>query len=498
MPSKKPKALVQAGRDGNALSSSTTALRRTCPRALLIEDIVYEILCIASADAQTDLQRREVLSKYATICRLWGNVSQSILFRSVFLQIRSSMMALLSIITATTERGQRLARYIKSARIRLSREPEIRDPITLPMIHPRHLPALLAHMTALDSLELSVGEEWPSQNILKELSRGPRIRKLILETTRWSADHPASYILRKDLIPWPELESVVIKNERPMPPFPVTLPGPELELSSLTIYHSYNGLYKEELEWLLGHSSTSLTHVAFVDAVFNNCYDFLEHSLIKNIRSLTLGSTRWDDELYFALQRLERLSELTFHGPMALGRQFPSGLPDVIEHLSLPHYFQHGDFPRYGNRFDLALLDNSRPALLKTCTVNMPYDHYDAFLTLKTQEWLNNYAEDCRRNHVYVELCFRTSTIEEKFSALPASRLRVGRGSWSVFREPFQPTASQLDLCDFDVILGRSPDTKGAVPRSAPSLSQPRVGGWFEIALRKAKGSVIIRRTGRG
>ena len=87
---------------------------------------------------------------------------------------------------------------------------------------------------------------------------------------------------------------------------------------------------------------------------------------------------------------------------------------------------------------------------------------------------------------------------EEKFPAIPPSRVRVGRGIRSVSHEPFEPTASQLDLCDFDVILGRSPDTKGATPGSAPGLSQPRAAGRpFEVALQKAKGSVIIRRTGR-
>jgi hypothetical protein len=108
-----------------------------CPPALLNDDIVYLILTAASNSIAFEYQRREDLFRYSLVCQVWSRAAQSLLFRHVFLQIRSSMMALLGIITHSTERGKRLAGYIKSAEIRLSKFPEVQDPPSLPFIHPR-------------------------------------------------------------------------------------------------------------------------------------------------------------------------------------------------------------------------------------------------------------------------------------------------------------------------------------------------------------------------
>jgi hypothetical protein len=122
--------------DGNK-TNGTAEAAKVCPMALHFDDIVYEIITAASAMTKTDVERRESLYSYALVCQTWGRTAQSILFRRVFLQIRPPMLSLLRVITHDTERGRRLAGYIKSASIKLSRYAEYRDPPLLPMIHPR-------------------------------------------------------------------------------------------------------------------------------------------------------------------------------------------------------------------------------------------------------------------------------------------------------------------------------------------------------------------------
>jgi hypothetical protein len=48
-----------------------------------------------------------------------------LLFRSVFLQTRSYLMAFLSAIPTFTERGQRLARCVRVLKLKLSRNPSL-------------------------------------------------------------------------------------------------------------------------------------------------------------------------------------------------------------------------------------------------------------------------------------------------------------------------------------------------------------------------------------
>lgn len=118
---------------------------------LLNDDLVYSILTAASNNATTELDRREALFAYCFVCRVWSRAAQSLLFRHVFLQIRSSMMALLKIIDHQTERGRRLAGSIQSATIKLSKQPESADPIGLPMIHARFV-AFFHHYVYLSHL----------------------------------------------------------------------------------------------------------------------------------------------------------------------------------------------------------------------------------------------------------------------------------------------------------------------------------------------------------
>lgn len=54
---------------------------------------------------------------------------------------------------------RRLASYVRVATIKLSRVPESLHPPDLAMIHPRYLPALLAHLPSLHDPRLRVGKQ---------------------------------------------------------------------------------------------------------------------------------------------------------------------------------------------------------------------------------------------------------------------------------------------------------------------------------------------------
>jgi hypothetical protein len=124
MPSAPRKVVASSG-----IPESSTV----CPEALLNNDIVYLILTVTAAMAPSERQRREDLFRYSLVCQVWGRAAQSLLFRHVFIQIRPAMLSLLKIIS----HNWRLAGYIKSAEVRLSRALERYDPPSLPMIHPR-------------------------------------------------------------------------------------------------------------------------------------------------------------------------------------------------------------------------------------------------------------------------------------------------------------------------------------------------------------------------
>jgi hypothetical protein len=130
---------------------------------LLNDDILYLIFHCAIESTEerpmTLRMQREELFSFSLVSQMWSWTAQSLLFRSVFLQTRSSLMAFLSAIPASTERGQRLARYVHVLKLKLSREPEAYDPPPLPLIHTRHVPGLLAHLPALHSLEITMGAE---------------------------------------------------------------------------------------------------------------------------------------------------------------------------------------------------------------------------------------------------------------------------------------------------------------------------------------------------
>ena len=148
------------------------------------DDILYHILQHAVEsnldEPLTHRAQREALYAYALVSHTWSRIAQSLLFRHVFLQIRTAMLAFLEVVNHKTERGRRLASYVKLATIKLSRVRESFDPPSLPMIQPRHLPALLAHLPSLHELRLRVGEQDFLEKELSSLRRLSSIRVLTL------------------------------------------------------------------------------------------------------------------------------------------------------------------------------------------------------------------------------------------------------------------------------------------------------------------------------
>jgi hypothetical protein len=127
-----PKKVV----DSSRMHKSSTV----CHGALLNDDLVYLILTMTAAMAGSERQRREDLFRYSLVCQVWRRGAQSLLFRHVFIQIRPAMLSLLKIIS----HNWRLAGYIKSAEVKLSRALERYDPPSLPMIHPRYVTKVLS------------------------------------------------------------------------------------------------------------------------------------------------------------------------------------------------------------------------------------------------------------------------------------------------------------------------------------------------------------------
>ncbi|KAG8759324.1 hypothetical protein FRC14_006164 [Serendipita sp. 396] len=468
---------------GNAASKRNTQnVQRLSANVILNDDLIYEVLSIASAAAGSDLQRREVLFKYALVCQAWGRAAQSLLFRHVFLQIRSSMMALLAIITQKTERGRRLSRYIRSATIKSSRSTEPFDPVGLPMIHFRHLPALLCHMPRLEELHLTLGQPWPDEDILRQLACGPQIRSLVLETSQYGPDCPVENLLVAGVNPWPQLERVALRYQTNLNQGPThVLSG--IYLEQITVESSTNGEFPE-ITWLSQRSEASLTHLAAVNSFpgTNSSYPFLKCHSVKNIASLTLGSTIWDDSFHNVLHSFDHLRELRLLSGMTLVRQFPVGLPDGIEHLIMPNGFiwSHSS-PHHGSSLTL-----DRPALLKTCKLTVVYDPFAARYLYReigtllegARTWAEQYAEGCREQDIEVEVNY-TNKLPSTGSRpeIPPSRVRIGRPNGQLRRKkqdaPFEPTSSQLDLTDFEVILGKLPPIHRAyVPPSTRSRNQ--------------------------
>ncbi|PVG00748.1 hypothetical protein CPB86DRAFT_170500 [Serendipita vermifera] len=455
---------------------------KSSPPALLSEDIVYLILTTASNSVSFDYERREHLFRYSLVCQIWSRAAQSLLFRHVFLQIRSSTMALLEIINHNTERGRRLAGYIKSAEIRLSKLTEERDPPSLPFIHPRHLPALLCHMPNLYELDLTFGEQKFKPEIITALSRGPPIRIITIKETVTSQEHPLVRLLGGSPNLWPHLACVTVKHaDRSSYVLPEEGSNfPNIALKQVVVDYPSAGSF-DDVSWLI-HNSREVTHVTMTSNHCGSDFSHLKHSNLRNMISLTLGRVAWTDDLFRTIHTFNRLKELRFMSLMRLERNFGQ-LPDTIEHLVLVTPFFR---PSSGG----IEIDTGRPALLRTCqlfvvdraiyccgTVRYNCGHQTRSVP-NNDDWITNYASLCRGDGVYTRV-HRISDQSESARKADCNFIakHVSVDGFGIppalpkLQTSFQPTPSLLDLTGFDVIEGRydpEPDRKTG---PSPSLN---------------------------
>ncbi|KIM34333.1 hypothetical protein M408DRAFT_94192 [Serendipita vermifera MAFF 305830] len=448
---------------GKSQSSSDGAIHRPSAlspkgrNVLLSDDIVYATLTVVANSTTSDLDRRDALFAACHVCQVWSRAAQSLLFRHVFLQIRSSMMVLLKIIDRETERGRRLAGYIQSATIKLSKYAEELDPPGLPMIHVRHLPALLCHMPNLCTLDLTLGAGSLTPAIISAFARGPCIIDFRIEggsDTRF---------LTHEMNPWPHLQSITTKNVGTAH-IHENCSAPRVRLSQVTIHYTYGGSIAE-LPWLIGHSKETLSHVSLISERDYRSYGVLDQPQLRNIQSLTLGRIIWDEQISNILHTFTCLKELRFASFIQLAHSFPSNLPDTIEHLLVTSPFSPSidQKPIY--------LDMTRPALLRTLTVIDASSTGDVLF----RTWFKDYIPACEIYGISIEITRPSRSISDEWLRhtilpiqIPASKVPVkirqsdGR---------FQPTASQLDLTDFEVIIGAKNPAKKIKPPSGPITS---------------------------
>jgi hypothetical protein len=367
---------------------------------LLNDDILYHILQQSMESSPneplTHRAQREALYKYALVSRMWSRIAQSLLFRHLFLQIRTATLAFLEVIDHKTERGRRLASYVRVATIKLSRAKESSDPPSLPMIHPRHLPALLAHLPSLHELRLGVGEMAFEGVELDAMRRLSSIRILKLSMTGRSVMPPDE--ISKVVGLWSGLQSLVL--EVPFEnPADLGLPPPSFALRE---FHDLTSLSPVTVQWILKHSVGMLEH-----CTLNTVWHALDlrTALSKHfgtIRSLTLGQVQWGEEICEALCSFTNLIELRivqciyFKGP-----QFPGNLPNTLQHLTfvVPSLQDQETEPRRNIAFN-----NTIPTQLKTYTaiyrntggISLRY-HVRPFVL-----WSISYEQACRHMGVDV------------------------------------------------------------------------------------------------
>src|SRR5258706_1322538 len=279
----------------------------------LSDDILYHILQHSMESCPneplTHRAQREALYNYALVSRIWSRTAQSLLFQHLFLQIRTAMLAFLEVVDHKTERGRRLASYVRVATIKLSRAKESEDPPLLPMIHPRHLPALLAHLPSLHELRLGVGEVPFGEEELNSMRKLSSIRILKLSIASPSSARLSvaqSYEMSKVVGLWSSLQSLSLKV--PLEIY-ASLPPPSFALRE---FHDLTAFRHDSLvnvQWILKHSVGVLEHCSLNASWFAPDLRSALSEHFGTIRSLTLDKVQWDERLCDALCSFAKLTE---------------------------------------------------------------------------------------------------------------------------------------------------------------------------------------------
>jgi len=367
---------------------------------LLNVDILYYVLqhAVESSPNEplTHRAQREALYTYALVSRMWSRIAQSLLFRHVFLQIRTAMLAFLGVIDHKTERGRRLASYVRVATIKLSRASESSDPPSLPMIHPRHLPALLAHLPSLHELRLRLGGQPFGEEELASMRGLSSIRVLALSNA--GPSYYQSYEALKIIGLWGSLQSLALAV---LPESPRTLlPPPSFALREFHEPIGSGYSTPDTAQWTLKHSVGVLEHctLSSILSVGGSRIALSDH--FSTIRSHTLGQVQWDEEVCDALYRFTNLIELRIVQFICLtGPRFPGKLPNTLQYLTfaIPAY-KETTSPHRDIEFK-----NIFPTQLKTYTTIFRGTNrlieYEPFTA-----WVKGYEQDCRHMGVDVRL----------------------------------------------------------------------------------------------
>ena len=434
-------------------------------------DVLYHILQGSMEsnpnEPLTHRAQREALYNYALVSRMWSQTAQSLLFRHLFLQIRTAMLAFLEVVDHKTERGRRLASYVRVATIKLSRAKESFDPPLLPMIHPRHLPALLAHLPSLHELRLKVGEVPFKEEELNSMRRLSSIRILKLSM----AGLQSHEMLSKVFGLWSSLQSLVldipVENLASLPPPSFAL----REFHDLTAFTHSRQDPPGTAQWILKRSVGMLEHCTLNATWFAPDLRTALSAHFGTIRSLTLDQVRWDEELsnvFCSFANLTELRIVKFIYP--IGPRFPGNLPNTLQHLT---------FAAPTNKKTIwphRIIDfnNTIPTQLKTYTTiyrrsDGTSEIYDdaSFIA-----WVTGYEQACR----YMGVDVRAIILRASFSGgkLGFSRATEDPQRLSLNTEGeippamvprpiipqatvvIEPTPSQLDLTHFDVVYTRN------------------------------------------
>ena len=475
---------------------------------LLNDDILYVIFHCAIASTadrpMTPRMQREELSSFSLVSHMWSWAAQSLLFRSVFLQTRPSLMAFLGAIPTFTERGQKLARCVRSLELKLSRDPELYDPPSFPFIHARHVPGLLAHLPVLHSLEISMGAEaftTPQLAAIRQVGRSIRVLDIVIVNSgKIDPLRPSiQYMFRPpNQEIWSSIQSLTLTvptwhelGGARVPPAE-ELEGrvpPSFSISHIDIFGA-KIRDASELCWLLSNSHKTLQHVTLrteqhIDTLVDTLLPHRAH-----LQHLTLYFLHWTDLVVVALHYFPALRELRILHSLSISSDFPGRLPGWLEHFTFP-IAQHSS--REGNRGRLTM---DIPTKLKTCT----YIVTDrASMTVKGR-WLEKYKNACELMGVKVETV-DTNTFQVRGNVYPPNIRPIFDGQPNPTLEDFtgplpkipipipkvmattevnSAPESLLELTDFVTVYSR-PSPVGhrmKPPLPAPSLAE-RALSWL-------------------
>ena len=471
----------------------------------LNDDTLYLILqcAIESTEEQpmTLRMQREELFSLSLVSQMWSWTAQVLLFRSVFLQTRSSLMAFLNAIPASTARGQRLARYVRVLKLKLSKELEAYDPPLLPLIHTRHVPGLLAHLPVLHSLEITMGAEAFTALQLAAIRQvGQSIRILNVTYIRSGLLGPSiRYMFRPpNQEMWSSIQSLTLTVPTWFAPDPALdtlaedlkwLVPPSFSVSHVEIFGA-KILDASELCWFLDNSHDTLRHVTLrTEQRIETLIDILSPHRA-HLQHLTLYFLHWTEVVVDVLHQFPALRELRILHSLNISYDFPGRLPGWLEHFTFP-MTQHS--PRDSNPGRLTM---DIPTRLKTCT----YIVADRISLAVKGRWLEQYKAACEMMGVKIEMVdantfvvkgsvypprisptfdLHTNPALEDFSTPPP---KIPIPNIMAATEANSVSESLLDLTDFATVYGRPPPavnlTKQPPPPPTPSLAS-RAMSWL-------------------